>query len=33
MLAGAVLLAIIPALVVLPLQRHFTQSIAGTGVK
>lgn len=33
MLAGAVLLAVIPALVVLPLQRHFTQSIAGTGVK
>jgi putative chitobiose transport system permease protein len=33
MLAGAVLLAIIPALVVLPLQRHFTQSIASTGVK
>lgn len=33
MFAGAVLLAVIPALVVLPLQRHFTQSIAGTGVK
>ncbi|WP_421853382.1 carbohydrate ABC transporter permease [Oricola sp.] len=33
MLAGAVLLALIPTLVVLPLQRHFTQSIAGTGLK
>lgn len=33
MLAGAVLLALIPALVILPLQRYFTQSIAGTGVK
>ena len=33
MLAGAVLLALIPALVVLPLQKYFTQSIAGTGVK
>lgn len=33
MLAGAVLLALIPALVVLPLQRHFTESITGSGIK
>lgn len=31
MFAGAVLLATIPALVILPLQRHFTQSVARTG--
>ena len=33
MFAGAVLLAIIPALVILPLQRHFTRSVARTGNK
>lgn len=33
MFAGAVLLATIPACVILPLQRHFTRSVARTGVK
>lgn len=33
MFAGAVLLALIPALVILPLQRHFTRSVAQTGIK
>jgi len=33
MFAGAVLLAIIPALVILPLQRYFTRSVARTGNK
>lgn len=33
MFAGAVVLAVIPALVILPLQRHFTRSVAQTGIK
>lgn len=33
MFAGAVMLAVIPALVILPLQRHFTRSVAQTGIK
>ena len=33
MFAGAVVLALIPALVILPLQRYFTRSVAQTGIK
>lgn len=33
MFAGALILSLIPALVLLPLQRHFTRSIAHEGVK
>ncbi|MEO0564701.1 MAG: carbohydrate ABC transporter permease [Chloroflexota bacterium] len=31
--AGAVIISLIPALILLPLQRYFTQSVASTGMK
>jgi multiple sugar transport system permease protein/putative chitobiose transport system permease protein len=33
MFAGAIILALIPALIILPLQRYFTESVAHTGIK
>ena len=33
MFAGALILSLIPALVILPLQHHFTRSIASEGLK